>query len=143
MHLTALSELIFELIPLLDHEFVKPVDIKFRSTISQTQVNILAALKKHDMTMKELSESMTISKQQMTILVDKLVNKKYTIRKTSAEDRRIIIIAITPAGLELLEKLRSFTLSILKEKMNTMNHDDQEAIAQAASQLHRVLTKYK
>ena len=143
MHLTALSELIFELIPLLDHEFVKPVDIKFRSTISQTQVNILAALRKHDMTMKELSESMTISKQQMTILVDKLVNKKYTIRKTSAEDRRIIIIAITPAGLELLEKLRSFTLSILKEKMNTMNHDDQEAIAQAASQLHRVLTKYK
>lgn len=143
MHLTALSELIFELIPLLDHEFVKPVDIKFRSTISQTQVNILAALRKHDMTMKELSESMTISKQQMTILVDKLVNKKYTIRKTSAEDRRIIIIAITPAGLELLEKLRSFTLSILKEKMNTMSHDDQEAIAQAASQLHRVLTKYK
>lgn len=143
MHLTALSELIFELIPLLDHEFVKPVDIKFRSTISQTQVNILAALRKHDMTMKELSESMTISKQQMTILIDKLVNKKYTIRKTSAEDRRIIIIAITPAGLELLEKLRSFTLSILKEKMNTMSHDDQEAIAQAASQLHRVLTKYK
>jgi DNA-binding MarR family transcriptional regulator len=143
MHLTALSELIFELIPLLDHEFVKPVDIAFRSTISQTQVNILAALKKQDMTMKELSESMTISKQQMTILVDKLVNKKYTIRKTSAEDRRIIIIAITPAGLELLEKLRSFTLSILEEKMNTMSHDDQEAIAQAASQLHRVLTKYK
>ena len=48
----------FELIPLMDHTFVRPVDIEFRTTATITQVNILSSLRGGDMTMKELSEYM-------------------------------------------------------------------------------------
>jgi DNA-binding MarR family transcriptional regulator len=143
MKLIKLAELMFDLIPLMDYKFVRPVDIKFRSSITQAQMHILSDLQKNDMTMKELAENMMVSKQQMTIIIDKLVKNHYVIRKTAPEDRRVIVIAITQNAIDLLSSIKAFSLNILKIQMNVMNKEDQEILANAALQLHSVISKYK
>ena len=137
-----LAELMFELIPLMDHTFVRPVDIEFRTTATITQVNILSSLRGGDMTMKELSEYMTISKQQMTLLVDKLVRKGFVARKACPDDWRFIIITITQAGMELLDSVYAFSMSILNQRTQAMSPEDRKTLAQAAMQLVSVLKKY-
>lgn len=137
-----LAELMFALIPLMDHTFVRPVDIEFRTTATLTQVNILSTLREKDMTMKELSEYMTISKQQMTLLIDKLVRKGFVARKACPDDRRIIIITITQGGRDLLDSIHEFSLSVLDQRTKSMSKEDRELLSQAARQLLSILTKY-
>jgi MarR family 2-MHQ and catechol resistance regulon transcriptional repressor len=137
-----LPELMFKLIPLIDHTFVRPVDIEFRTTVTLTQVNILSSLWDKDMTMKEISEYMTTSKQQMTLLIEKLVKKGFVIRKTSPDDRRIIIIEITQAGLDLLDSIHAFSLSILDQRTKSMSMEDRKMLESAATQLLFILEKY-
>ena len=137
-----LAELMFALIPLMDHTFVRPVDIEFRTTATLTQVNILSTLREKDMTMKELSEYMTISKQQMTLLIDKLVRKGFVARKACPDDRRIIIITITQGGRDLLDSIHDFALSVLDQRTKSMSKEDRELLSQAARQLLSILTKY-
>jgi DNA-binding MarR family transcriptional regulator len=137
-----LAKLMFELIPLMDHTFVRPVDIKFRTTATLTQVNILSGLREKDMTMKELSEYMTISKQQMTPLIDKLVKKGFVTRKSDPDDRRMVIITLTQDGIDLLDSIHDYALSILDHRTKSMTPVDRKQLSLAATQLLSILKKY-
>lgn len=57
-----------------------------------------------NITLKEITEKLQLSKSTVSINVDDLVNAQLIERKTSEEDRREINLKITTAGKELAKK---------------------------------------
>ena len=136
-----IQETMFNLISLLDQKFVRPMDQQFRTIISPLQVDVLALLTKKDATMTELSNKMFISKQQMTPIINKLVTKNLVQRTYVNDDRRLIRISITPAGLQLLENIKENALKIIADKLMNLDDNDKLCLSQTLADLHRIIHK--
>lgn len=73
------------------------------STIPTAQYQILSVLQENkQMRMSEISTAMSISRPNLTPLIDKLVQAKSVKRITNKKDRRAIYIALTQKGLDVL-----------------------------------------
>ncbi|MEP3836506.1 MAG: MarR family transcriptional regulator [Algibacter sp.] len=93
------------------NEFFKPFGI------SPQQYNILRILKgaKGPLKVQTIKERMLERSPNATRLMDKLCAKSYIERCVSAEDRRVVKITITKAGLDFLETIPiNFNNSLLK-----------------------------
>lgn len=73
-------------------------------SFSQTMV-LFALLNMHQASMHQLAQSLGLSKANASGLIDRLVKKKLVSRVRSAEDRRVVIIRLTPAGMRAAQHL--------------------------------------
>ncbi|SCM82912.1 Transcriptional regulator, MarR family [uncultured Sporomusa sp.] len=135
------AEMLFHLIPLLDKEFVRPVEQQFKTILSSTQVHVLAILREKKATMTELSQAMLMSKQQMTPIIDKLVAEGFVQREYDNIDRRIIRISMTPSGLSMCENVKEKTLLLLTKKIECLEDQDVLRLNQAIRELQKIITK--
>ena len=69
--------------------------------ITLPQFDVMAALARADdgMTMTELSRMLMVSNGNVTGIIDRLVADKLVLRKAPAEDRRAIVVRLTPKGV--------------------------------------------
>ncbi|HUF35026.1 MAG TPA: MarR family transcriptional regulator [Gemmatimonadales bacterium] len=82
--------------------------LKRTEGISQSQYNILRILRgarPHPARISEISERMINRDPDVTRLVDRLIKQGLVRRERDTEDRRVVLVEITPAGLDLLERL--------------------------------------
>ena len=86
-----------------NNEFLKPFGI------SNQQYNILRILMGAGdwLDMGSVKKRMYDASPNATRLADKLLTKKLIERKGSAEDRRVVFVNITKAGLALIKKIDS------------------------------------
>lgn len=138
---TKTTELLFHLIPLLDKKFVSPVAHQLEPSLSRRQVDILFLANKKKSTMTELSQTMLISKQQLTPLINKLVLEGFVQREYDPIDRRIIKISTTATGCNMLEQVRKETLKILEKNLNTLDSQDLACLNQALTNLDIIIHK--
>jgi len=82
-------------------EYLKPYNVSFQ------QFNILRILKGAEdwITMNDIKNLMIEKSPNATRLADKLVEKGFVERKRSDEDRRVVYLAITDKGTELLKAI--------------------------------------
>ncbi len=82
-------------------KFLKPYGI------SPQQFNILRVLRSADdwVVMHKINELLIVKSPNITRLIDKLVTKEFVNRDRSAEDRRVVYVKITDAGLKLLAEI--------------------------------------
>jgi MarR family transcriptional regulator, organic hydroperoxide resistance regulator len=76
--------------------------------VSNEQFNALRILRgagKQGLPTLEISSRMLSRSPNITRLLDKLIAKKLVRRNRTKEDRRVVIVCITPQGLELLAHL--------------------------------------
>ena len=135
------TEMIFDLIPLLDKKFVRPFENQFKPVLSPIQVNVLAILKEKKAIMTELSSEMLISKQQMTPIIDKLVSQGFVQREYDNTDRRIIKINITTSGLSIIEMLKEKVFAMLAEKVGHLDDQEVQRLINAISELQEIAGK--
>lgn len=141
MNYTESAKILFDLIPLLDKKFVRPVDHQFRTALTSMQVQVMHTLIERKATMTELSNETLMSKQQMTPIIDKLVSEGFVQREYNKIDRRIIRISLTPSGLELLEKVKEKALTILENKLKSLDQNDLLCLNNALIDLCKVINK--
>lgn len=82
--------------------------LKRTEGISQSQYNILRILRgarPHPARISEISERMINRDPDVTRLVDRLIKQGLVRRDRDTEDRRVVLVEITPAGLALLQRL--------------------------------------
>ncbi|WP_142786664.1 MarR family winged helix-turn-helix transcriptional regulator [Changchengzhania lutea] len=111
------------------NEFFKPFGI------SPQQYNILRILNgaKEPLNVQIIKDRMIERSPNATRLMDKLCAKNYIERLPSEQDRRVVKIAITKCGIELLETIpNNFNKNILKN----LNEDE-------AGQLSNLLDKMR
>src|SRR5690606_26607643 len=70
--------------------------------IALPQFDVMAALERRPdgMTMTELSRFLMVSNGNVTGIIDRLVADKLVARQAPANDRRAIIVKLTPRGLK-------------------------------------------
>ena len=80
------------------------------SGLSNTQYNVLRILRgagSKGLACQEIAERMVTRDPDITRLVDRLEARKLFERTRSREDRRVVVVRITPAGSKLLSSLDS------------------------------------
>ena len=94
---------ILKFITLAYYKLSEPYHNSFKEVLSPLQFYTLCVIKFNEkITMTRLSLSMKMPKQNMTKIVDKLIELNFVRREKYEADKRIINISITPEGNEFL-----------------------------------------
>src|SRR5476649_1245778 len=82
----------------VEAELRERLRVDFATTLPQFDVMAALARKEAGMTMTELSRFLMVSNGNVTGIIDRLVAEKIVLRQVSAEDRRAIVVRLTPKG---------------------------------------------
>jgi DNA-binding MarR family transcriptional regulator len=93
------------------------------------------------MQMKDLARYLGLSKANATGLVDRLVKKGLIERTHSADDRRAVIIKLTPAGIRTATKLAAINRKGLAQMMRRIPEKNLVVFLNTLEMVARDLTK--
>jgi DNA-binding MarR family transcriptional regulator len=83
----------------IEAELRERLRVQFATTLPQFDVMAALARKSAGMTMTELSRFLMVSNGNVTGIIDRLVADKLVLRQAPAEDRRAIVVRLTPKGV--------------------------------------------
>lgn len=102
--LSSSQQELFQFLLLTQEKIQKPFGDIFKEKLSTMQFSTMSILKRYGLlTMGELAEKMNMPKQQMTQIVNKLVEIGFAVRHSDEHDRRIIRISTTQEGDAFIE----------------------------------------
>src|SRR5215213_2494842 len=107
--------------------------------ITLEQFHVLRFVRRGPNSMSELATAKNISRPAISQAVDVLVKKGLLTRVPSSTDRRVIELALTDAGNELLDTVFKENRAWMKERMNKLTADELETISQAMEALKKIL----
>ena len=84
----------------IEAEVRERLRVEFQVTLPQFDVMAALERKPEGMTMTELSRFLMVSNGNVTGIIDRLVSDKLVTRQAPADDRRAIIVRLTPRGLK-------------------------------------------
>jgi DNA-binding MarR family transcriptional regulator len=95
--------------------------------IAPSQMQLLQYIENSQpVSLKTLAEDMRLTPGAITQLVEGLVQADYVNRSASAEDRRVIVAALTPAGKDKLGLLKRKKQSLLKQVVADLDDTELE-----------------
>jgi len=83
----------------------------------------------------ELARSLSIGQPAASQLVEQLVRRGYAERITDSDDRRRVVVTVTPIGDELVSELLQGRHQHMEQWLSSMNDDDVDALARGLSAL--------
>jgi DNA-binding MarR family transcriptional regulator len=111
-----------------------------RLGISMAQLNILYTLQRNgEMPMSRLAELLNVSLSNATGLIDRIEERGYVERTRVPEDRRIVMIRVTPAGLRMLDEIDALSADLLRDVLGRLAPSKLGAVAQAVTSLRQAL----
>jgi MarR family transcriptional regulator, organic hydroperoxide resistance regulator len=132
----------FNLLRQLQNKFFRPLELVMKCDISPMQFRTMGIInEKKTITMSELANEVLISKQQLTPMIDKMIDSNIVERTSDKEDRRIIKISLTPYGNELLEDRKSELLKSLSKKFENLDLEDIAKLNIALDTINKIITK--
>lgn len=121
---------------------LSPFAHQARGLNSSLLIRILDLLRQKEiLTMKEIANEMKISKQQLTPLINKLIQMDLAIRESDDADRRIVRIKITSKGLTILETFQNDIAENIKTRIIDWNEADILSLQNALSTLYLYIDK--
>ena len=82
----------------IEAELRERLRINFQITLPQFDVVAALARNEDGMTMTELSRMLMVSNGNVTGIIDRLVAEKLVTRRAPADDRRAVVVRLTPKG---------------------------------------------
>jgi DNA-binding MarR family transcriptional regulator len=111
-----------------------------RLGISMAQLNILYTLQRNgEMPMSRLAELLNVSLSNATGLIDRIEERGYVERTRVPEDRRIVKIRVTPAGLRMLDEIDALSEDLLRDVLSRIGPSKLGGVAQAVTSLRSAL----
>lgn len=125
--ITNLEQLLFALNQRLNHITKNYLSDK---GLSMPRFWVLRRLKPEQaMTMGELQRRMLLAPATITGLVDALVQRGLVSRRRDEEDRRLVLLQLTPAGKELVDDALAYRASVLQSALYGQDVDAKLFIA--------------
>jgi DNA-binding MarR family transcriptional regulator len=107
--------------------------------LSDTQLAALAALERHGaMTPGELAEHEKVQPPSMTRVIAALEESGLVIRGPHATDRRQVVLTVTQAGREVVQKSRSLREAWLARRLHELTPAERAALRAAAPILEKL-----
>jgi DNA-binding MarR family transcriptional regulator len=107
--------------------------------LSDTQLAALAALERHGaMTPGELAEHEKVQPPSMTRVIAALEESGLVIRGAHATDRRQVVLTVTQAGREVVQKSRSLREAWLARRLHELTPAERATLRAAAPILEKL-----
>ncbi|HEY3139806.1 MAG TPA: MarR family transcriptional regulator [Acidimicrobiales bacterium] len=103
--------------------------------ISPRHYCVLAKASEADLTQSQLAELASLDKTTMVVTVDELERAGYAERRPSDTDRRARIIAVTPAGKQVVAKGRKIVDGVFDDVLGTLPATVREPFVDGLSRL--------
>ncbi len=134
-----LSESILTIVPFL---FKKLMKVFPAAEISKQQLELLFQISHEDRKpMSFYSEKMMVPKSNLTVISDKLIIEGLIERVFDPNDRRIIILKITPKGVEYLGEYKKIIIREMKKKLESLNNDDIKRLNELIGEMKIIFNK--
>ncbi|NLG85480.1 MAG: MarR family transcriptional regulator [Firmicutes bacterium] len=79
-------------------------------------------------TMSELATALGVPLTTMTSIVGRLVEKGYLERRRTEEDRRVVLVTLTPAGRDLFARHREEYIRAVREILAVLPEEEQAKV---------------
>jgi DNA-binding MarR family transcriptional regulator len=86
--------------------------------------------------MGQLAGSLGVALSTATGIVDRLVDQGLLVRQEDPEDRRLVVVRLSPKGRETVERPHQKSLERLTASLRRMSADDLRMLAHALASLH-------
>ena len=108
--------------------------------LSPSLTAALATIEAHGpLTPSELADRERVRRPTATRVIGRLIAAELAERTADPSDRRSALVSITPAGRELMRRLRKRKTAYLARRLRDLPPDDLAAIERAADVLERIL----
>jgi DNA-binding MarR family transcriptional regulator len=91
------------------------------------------------LTIGELSDYLCISDSSTSLLIDKLEKRGFVTRARSENDNRVVLVRVTPAGRELVERTPLGGVPLLREALKSVPEEQLDLIHEAMVTLVEIL----
>ena len=134
-------DLIRKTLPLWHYWFVRPLKQFLDEGVSREMGFLLATLylEGKEIQMSELAKRVRVSKQQMSKMVDKLIDLHLAERVADENDRRIIRIRVTEDGRKMLERQNQKEIDYYQKIMEAMGEEDRKQFVASVVNIQRIL----
>lgn len=110
--------------------------------ISHQQAQLLFWISKEDgMTMSFYSEKTMISKPNLTLMADKLIEEGFVVRGFDKGDRRIITLNITEKGLDQIKVMKEKVKQIIMQRLGNLKDEDIAQLSHHLKGIKQIIDK--
>ncbi|OIQ79193.1 HTH-type transcriptional regulator MhqR [mine drainage metagenome] len=113
--------------------------------LQASEFDILATLRRsgHPFTLNpsQLSESLMVNSSTMTNRLDRLEGSGRIRRVTAIDDRRALLVELTPKGLKLVDHVVEFHLKNEEEILSVFSENEKKTLEKLLSKLERHLAQ--
>jgi DNA-binding MarR family transcriptional regulator len=99
---------------------------------------IMGHLSRNNMTATDLAHDFMVPKSQITHLVDRLVTLQVVKRIPDENDRRVVDLALTEAGKNLLHELNDKVRENIKKRLSVLNRDEFQKLLSALETINEI-----
>ncbi|VAW32606.1 hypothetical protein MNBD_CHLOROFLEXI01-1184 [hydrothermal vent metagenome] len=112
------------------------------SPLSPPQLGVLTLLAEDSYNLSELAEQHGVSLPTMSSTVSKMVAAGWVQRKRSSQDRRVVMLALTPVGQTLLEEIGQQFIGKVAEQLTAVPTDKLNELQGGLTLLQTVFTPF-
>lgn len=127
--------------PVVARKIVVASRVKTKTGFSEMSSWILHGLGDGELKPSEISRIFSISKPNVTTLINGLVEGGYVQRSHDDKDRRVIRISITEKGRKLILKRRRIVKKFILNKVAKLNNDEVMDLTNKLGDFYKVLLK--
>jgi len=107
--------------------------------LTGSQFYILHQLdQKGNCTVGELADSMAVKPSAITAMIDRLDKHGFVVRDRDENDRRVVHIRLTAAGIETLKRVKKYRMGILQHYLSHLTAEELESMIHVFEKLARV-----
>lgn len=88
-----------------------------------------------------LAELLEVKPSAITVMIDRLVNNGYVARRHDEQDRRVVLVTITPLGDEVLMQAKKRSRDVVKSYFSYLEASEIEALTEIIEKLSKIDTK--
>ena len=129
---------LLDMMVLYNEKVLRQVKDSFKDTFSPAQFFTLSA-----MSMSQLAHISSMQKQQVTKLVNFLVDHQYVIRVPCQKDRRIIRVEATEKGKQYMQEYSRKNINEVSQLFSVLTEKESEELLSAFATINRLLKKIK
>lgn len=137
------QETLIKLLPLWQNKIARPFKQILDEGITYEMYNCMQYLVwfEDGITMTELAKALHLPKQQMTKLVNRLVDGGFVLRRFDESDRRVIKVVLTDKAKQYIEKIASCDIESYKSGFKNIDIAEAEEFQAAIETIFRILSK--
>ena len=127
--------------PLFRSRIGRPMELQFSHDLTITQFHTMVALCfATPMNMTQLAAQLGVSKQQLTKIIDGLVEKGFVRRFGDENNRRVVLVSITEAGLEMMQNTQTKFMDSVLPAFDRLNNEQRCKLVAAVQEIQQVLS---